>query len=159
MNIQAGQRITILTVVACIFAVAIALVTHVCWVEPEGNTRATVIRTHPLFFTRILSRCVQDKHTSLNSLNSTSIYGRTHLNVRIYPVTTTATRHRASSWHFAFALQHPCSLGEMERRTQQARPCYRRRGESVFAGMRSACGVRWLADNRLALPRVSIVLP
>jgi len=31
-------------------------------------------------------------------------------------------------------------MEEMERRTLQARRFYRRRGESVFAGMRSACG-------------------
>jgi len=46
-------------------------------------------------------------------------------------------------WHFAFALQHPRSMDEMERRTQQPRRCYRRRGESVFASMRSACGMQW----------------
>jgi len=42
----------------------------------------------------------------------------------------------------------PRSMDEMKRRTQQARRFYRRRGESIFAGMRSvrvrhACGVRW----------------
>jgi len=48
----------------------------------------------------------------------------------------------------------PRSMDEMERRTQQARRCYRRRGESVFAGMRSAwhCVRRavGLADYRWA---------
>jgi len=39
-------------------------------------------------------------------------------------------------------------MDEMKRRTQQARRFYRRRGESVFAGMcsvrvRHVCGVRW----------------
>jgi len=34
-------------------------------------------------------------------------------------------------------------MDEMERQMQQARRCYRWRGESVFACMRSACGVRW----------------
>jgi len=54
-------------------------------------------------------------------------------------------------------------MNEMERRTQQARRFYRRRGESVFAGMRSAwhCVLRavGLTDYRWALPRISIVLP
>jgi len=50
------------------------------------------------------------------------------------------------SLHFAFALQHPRSMDEMEWRMQQARPFYRRRGESSPAyvvcvcGMRAACG-------------------
>jgi len=51
----------------------------------------------------------------------------------------------------------------MERRTQQARRFYRRRGESVFTGGRSArhcvrCAVG-LADYHCALQRISIVLP
>jgi len=54
-------------------------------------------------------------------------------------------------------------MDEMERRTQQARRFYRLRGESVFAGMRSAwhCVRRavGLADYRWALPRISTVLP
>jgi len=44
---------------------------------------------------------------------------------------------------FRVRVTTPRSMDEMERRTQQARRCYRRRGESVFAGMRSACGVQW----------------
>jgi len=31
-------------------------------------------------------------------------------------------------------------MDEIERRMQQARRCYRRRGEAVFVGMRSTCG-------------------
>jgi len=54
-------------------------------------------------------------------------------------------------------------MDEMERRMQQARRFYRRRGESVIAGMRSAWhGVRrvvGLTDYRWALPPISIVLP
>jgi len=54
-------------------------------------------------------------------------------------------------------------MDEMERREQQACRFYRRRGESVFAGMRSAwhCVRRavGLADYRWAQPRISIVLP
>jgi len=55
-------------------------------------------------------------------------------------------------------------MDEMERRTQQARRFYRRRGESSPAcvvcvwGMRAACGAG-LADYRCALPRIYIVLP
>jgi len=51
-------------------------------------------------------------------------------------------------------------MDEMERRTQQARRCYRRRGETVFAGMRTACGDRravGLADYRWALPHISVL--
>jgi len=43
-------------------------------------------------------------------------------------------------------------MHEMERRTQQARPFYRRR--AVFAGMRALS----LADYHWALLRISIVL-
>ena len=55
------------------------------------------------------------------------------------------------------------SMDKMERRTQQARRFYRRRGESSPACVvRAACCVRravGLADYRWALPRISIVLP
>jgi len=44
---------------------------------------------------------------------------------------------------FRVRVTTPRSVDEMERRTQQTRRCYRRRGESVFASMRSACGVQW----------------
>ena len=58
----------------------------------------------------------------------------------------TATRHRAStstySLTFRVRVKHPRSMNEMERSMQQARQCYRRRGETVFASMRSACGVQ-----------------
>jgi len=76
------------------------------------------------------------------------------------------TRHRASTIMYSLTLRvrvtTPRNNDEMERRTLQARRCYRRRGKSVFAGIRSACGVRravGLADYRWALPRISIVLP
>ena len=35
------------------------------------------------------------------------------------------------------------SMDKMERHMQQARRCYRRRGQSVFAGMHSVCSVQW----------------
>jgi len=49
---------------------------------------------------------------------------------------------------FRIRVATPRSMDEMEWRMQQARRCYRRGGESVFAGMRSvhvqhACGVQW----------------
>jgi len=63
---------------------------------------------------------------------------------------------------FAFALLHPRSMDEMERRTQEARRFYRRRGESVFAGTRSArhCVRRavGLVDYRWALPLHSVAI-
>jgi len=50
-------------------------------------------------------------------------------------------------------------MDEMER--QQARPFYRRRGESSLASVGCVRGTRavGLADYRWALPRISIVLP
>jgi len=52
-------------------------------------------------------------------------------------------------------------MDEMERRTQQARRFYRRRGESSPACVVCVCGMRavGLADCHWALPRISIVLP
>jgi len=48
----------------------------------------------------------------------------------------------------------------MERRMQQARQFYRRRGESSPAYVVCVCGMRvvGLTDYRWALPRISIVL-
>ena len=64
--------------------------------------------------------------------------------------------------HFAFALQHPRTVDEMELHTQQVRRFYRWRGESspACAIYGTVCGVRWaMADYRRALQRISIVLP
>jgi len=66
-------------------------------------------------------------------------------------VFTSKTRHRTSTSMYSLTLRvrvtTPRSMDEMERRTQQARRFYRRRGESSQAcvacvcGMRAACGV------------------
>ena len=79
-------------------------------------------------------------------------------------VSTTITRHRAStsmySLTFRIRVTTPRCVDKIE---QQARPFYRRRGESSPAcvvcvcGMRAACGE--LEDYRWALPRIFIVLP
>jgi len=63
---------------------------------------------------------------------------------------TNLTRHRAStsmySLTFRVRVKHPHSMDEIERRTQQVRRFYRRRGESSPAcvmyvcSMRAACG-------------------
>jgi len=54
----------------------------------------------------------------------------------------TTTRHRASTSMYSLTFRvrviTPRSMDKMERRMQQARRFYRRRGESIFAGMRSA---------------------
>jgi len=78
--------------------------------------------------------------------------------------TELATCTSMYSLTFRVRVTAPRSMDEMERRTQQARRFYRRRGESSPAcvvcvwGMRAACGGR-LAYYRWALPRISIVLP
>jgi len=62
---------------------------------------------------------------------------------------------------FCIRVTTPCSMDEMEWCTQQARRCYRRRGESSPACVVCMCGMRAVgqADYRCALPRISIVLP
>jgi len=52
-------------------------------------------------------------------------------------------------------------MDEMERRTQQARRCYRWRGESspACAVLRTACGVRWARRITAGLYHALLVLP
>ena len=72
----------------------------------------------------------------------------------------TETRHRAStsvySLTFRVRVATPRSMDEIERRTQQARRFYCRRGQSSPTWVVRAVG---LVDYRWVLPRISIVLP
>jgi len=69
---------------------------------------------------------------------------------RFWPIDISATiqtRHRASasmySLTFRVHVTTPRSVDEMERRTQQVRRLYCRRGESSPASTVCGCGVRW----------------
>jgi len=96
--------------------------------------------------TKLRETFVAHKTTRNNTVNNVHVAATELPQLLSHNTTIGIERSSMYSLTFRVRVTTPRSMDEMERRTQQARPFYRRRGESSPAcvvcecGMRAACG-------------------